>query len=191
MEKCHLVFVSQENCQSDNLSAASALQISLQCCIAGDGVTLCVGVHYEASSPRRIALRFQEAGFSDVRITSLTEALIAPAILPRGWIQQQILLAIKEVSQCMQLLPPMYKQVLKMAVYSLMLCVPIHLLMHLTVRHDLIASCMCMQASLTVPLPFASRQGRSGVGEYLLSFLDESMLVGRAQNGTFVFIRDQ
>lgn len=66
-------------------------------CLAGDGVTLCVGVHYEASSPRRIALRFQNAGFSDVHITSLTEALIAPAILPRGWLQQQILLAIKEV----------------------------------------------------------------------------------------------
>lgn len=65
--------------------------------VAGDGVTLCVGVHYEASSPRRIALRFQNAGFSDVHITSLTEALIAPAILPRGWLQQQILLAIKEV----------------------------------------------------------------------------------------------
>ena len=66
----------------------------------GDGVTFCVGVKYEASSPRRISLRFQEAGFSDVRITSLTEALIAPAILPRGWIQQQILLAIKEVRCC-------------------------------------------------------------------------------------------
>ena len=48
-----------------------------------------------------------------------------------------------------------------------------------------------MQANLKVPLPFASRQGRSGVGEYLLSFLDDTMLVGRAQNGTFVFIREQ
>lgn len=66
--------------------------------MAGDGVTLCVGVNFEASSPRRIALRFQEAGFSDVHITPLTEAFIAPALLPRGWIQQQILLAIKEVS---------------------------------------------------------------------------------------------
>ena len=65
-------------------------------CYVGDGVTLKVGVKYEASSPRRISLRFQEAGFSDVRITSFTEALIAPAILPRGWIQQQALLAIKE-----------------------------------------------------------------------------------------------
>lgn len=66
--------------------------------VAGDGVTLCVGVNYEASSPRRIVLRFQEAGFSDVRITPLTEAVIAPALLPRNWVQQQILLAIKEVS---------------------------------------------------------------------------------------------
>ena len=65
---------------------------------AGDGVTFVVGVHYEASSPRRISLRFQEAGFSDVRITPFTESVIAPAILPRNWIQQQILLAIKEVS---------------------------------------------------------------------------------------------
>ena len=47
-----------------------------------------------------------------------------------------------------------------------------------------------LQASLRVPLPFASRQGRSGTGEYLLSFVDDSMLVGRAQNGTFVLIRD-
>ena len=70
---------------------------------AGDGVTLKVGVKYEASSPRRISLKFQEAGFSDVRITPLTEALIAPAILPRGWLQQQALLAIKEV--CPLLLP--------------------------------------------------------------------------------------
>lgn len=63
---------------------------------AGDGVTVKVGIKYEASSPRRISLKFQEAGFSDVRITPLTEALIAPAILPRGWLQQQALLAIKE-----------------------------------------------------------------------------------------------
>ncbi len=50
---------------------------------------------------------------------------------------------------------------------------------------------LLLQANLKVPLPFASRQGRSGVGEYLLSFLDENMLVGRAQNGTFVFVREQ
>lgn len=50
---------------------------------------------------------------------------------------------------------------------------------------------LLLQANLKVPLPFASRQGRSGVGEYLLSFLDENMLIGRAQNGTFVFVREQ
>lgn len=49
---------------------------------------------------------------------------------------------------------------------------------------------LLVQANLKIPLPFASRQGRSGVGEYLLSFLDDNMLVGRAQNGTFVFIKE-
>lgn len=66
--------------------------------VAGDGVTIKVGVHYESRSPRRIALRFEEAGVSDVHITSLAETLIAPALLPRGWLQQRILLALKEVS---------------------------------------------------------------------------------------------
>lgn len=66
--------------------------------LAGDGVTIKVGVHYESRSPRRIALRFEEAGVSDVHITSLAETLIAPALLPRGWLQQRILLALKEVS---------------------------------------------------------------------------------------------
>lgn len=66
-------------------------------CMAGDGVTIKVGVQYESRSPRRIALRFQEAGVSDVHITNLTETLIAPALLPRGWLQQRILLASKEV----------------------------------------------------------------------------------------------
>ena len=69
-------------------------------CLTDDGVTIKVGVHYESRSPRRIALKFQEAGVSDVHITSLTETLIAPALLPRGWLQQRILLALKEVSHC-------------------------------------------------------------------------------------------
>ena len=92
------------------LSCVKWLDLNCYLCPpAGDGVTLCVGVHYEASSPRRISLRFQEAGFSDVHITPLTEALIAPAILPRGWLQQQVLLAIKEVSLfvcCIQVMLP-------------------------------------------------------------------------------------
>ena len=69
-------------------------------CLADDGVTIKVGVHYESRSPRRIALKFQEAGVSNVHITSLAETLIAPALLPRGWLQQRILLALKEVSHC-------------------------------------------------------------------------------------------
>lgn len=47
-----------------------------------------------------------------------------------------------------------------------------------------------MQLNLNVTLPFARQRRGGGQGDYLLSFLDDTMLVGRAQNGTFVFVRD-
>lgn len=47
-----------------------------------------------------------------------------------------------------------------------------------------------MQLNLNVTLPFGRQRRSGGQGDYLLSFLDETMLVGRAQNGTFVFVRD-
>lgn len=49
-------------------------------------------------SPHRIALTFEEAEVSSVRISPALEALLAPAILPRGFWNQQLLLAIKEVT---------------------------------------------------------------------------------------------
>lgn len=56
-----------------------------------------VGARYEVRSARRIALTFEEAGFGNVRISPILEALIAPALLPRGFISHQLLLALKEV----------------------------------------------------------------------------------------------
>lgn len=64
---------------------------------AGDGVTVKVGARYDVRSARRIALTFEEAGFGNVRISPILEALIAPALLPRGFISHQLLLALKEV----------------------------------------------------------------------------------------------
>ena len=52
---------------------------------------------WTACSPRRIQLRFQEAGASRLRISDALEALIAPALLPRTWLTQQALLALREV----------------------------------------------------------------------------------------------
>lgn len=48
----------------------------------------------------------------------------------------------------------------------------------------------CMQLSVMIQLPFANQRRVGGQGDYLLSFLDDTMLIGRAQNGTFIFIRD-
>ena len=54
---------------------------------------------YEVRSGRRIALTFEEAGISNIRISKELEQFLAPALLPRTWIMHRLLLAIKEVSQ--------------------------------------------------------------------------------------------
>lgn len=66
-------------------------------CPMPDIISLPHDVRWEVRSPQRIALSFQNAGVSDIRITSLLESFIAPAMLPRDSLQQAILLAIKEV----------------------------------------------------------------------------------------------
>lgn len=53
---------------------------------------------YEVRSPHRIALSFEEARVGNIKISPTLEALLAPALLPRGWLQQQLLLAIQTVS---------------------------------------------------------------------------------------------
>lgn len=63
----------------------------------GDGVTITVKATYEVRSPQRIQLIFQEAGIGDLRISGGLEGLLAPALLPRTWLQQRLLLALREV----------------------------------------------------------------------------------------------
>ncbi|KAK9809476.1 hypothetical protein WJX73_001462 [Symbiochloris irregularis] len=67
------------------------------------GITLRVAAEWQPrsapeqqSSAKRIKLRFRSAGVDKVRISSLTESLLAPALLPRGWLQHRILLALEE-----------------------------------------------------------------------------------------------
>ena len=52
---------------------------------------------YEVRSSRRIALTFEAAEVSDVQIGPRVESAIAPALLPRSWINHRVLMAIKEV----------------------------------------------------------------------------------------------
>ena len=50
---------------------------------------------------------------------------------------------------------------------------------------------VCMvQLNLQVPIPSISNmQGGAAVGEYLFTYLDEEMLIGRAEAGTYIFLR--
>ncbi|KAF6249059.1 hypothetical protein COO60DRAFT_1706680 [Scenedesmus sp. NREL 46B-D3] len=108
------------------------------------GATFTVDASYEVRSGRRIALVFEEAHLGKVRISPLLEALLAPALLPRGYLNQQLLLALRE---------------------------------------------------LNLVFPFRSAQqvaqGLGVAAPYLLTYLDEDMLIGRASGtaGTFIFRR--
>ena len=63
-----------------------------------DAVTFTVRATYTVSSDKRIKLRFESARFSDVAISPLAEALIAPALLPRGALQMRLLQALQDAS---------------------------------------------------------------------------------------------
>lgn len=62
-----------------------------------DAVTFTVRATYDVASGRRIRLKFQEARVSDVSISSLAEAVVAPALLPRGQLQMEILQSIRDL----------------------------------------------------------------------------------------------
>ncbi|KAL4439780.1 hypothetical protein ABPG75_002781 [Micractinium tetrahymenae] len=111
-------------------------------------VTLVVEAGWEARTARSIALTFREAGFQDVTLSPALQNLLASPILPRGWWNQQLLLAIKQLS---------------------------------------------LRVPLTTRVPGASSSQQAPVGlNYMLTHLDEDMLIGRAQGngGVFIFTRE-
>ena len=125
------------------------------------GVALKVDADYAKCGARTLSLTFQEARVTEVRISDLAETLIAPALLPRGSINHQILLAIKE----------------------------------LELRFPLRGAVTAMGGPATGDDGGGggsrARSGGAAVGAYLLSYLDETTLIGRASGsgGTFVFER--
>lgn len=56
-----------------------------------------LSISYEVRSPHRISITFNQAEVGQLRISPGLEALIAPAMLPRGSLNHQVLLALKEV----------------------------------------------------------------------------------------------
>ena len=108
-------------------------------------LTLRVGARYTRESSRTLRLYFEEARIGGLRISELTESLLAPALLPRNFLQMRLLQWLRD-------------------------------------------------AEVTFPLR-AGGGGASGrvasAGTYILTFMDNSMLIGRAANsgGVFIFSR--
>jgi len=116
--------------------------------------TFTVDAAYSVRSPLRIALVFEAASLSEVRISAGLEAVLAPAMLPRTWLTQRLLQELRE----------------------------------LNVRLPLTTPSQLGNSS-------SSSEGRSGrmrqrgFGEYVLSYIDDDMLIGTASQGTFIFER--
>ena len=110
----------------------------------------------------------------DIAISPALEAVLAPAVLPRSWLNQQILLAIQEV----RMLCKRHVQRLQCAAYSLAdLRWPAQFRLRLPLQ--------------TRPPGATSRSMPVGGGEYLLTYLDADLLIGRAEQGVFIFSRDE
>lgn len=92
------VISSASNLSGTTHACSSCMACHSQCCCT-TGIHHNAACSYEVRSGRRIALTFEQANVSGVRISPGLEALLAPAVLPRGYLQQQLLLAIKEVSR--------------------------------------------------------------------------------------------
>lgn len=71
--------------------------------VPGNGVTVTVNATYSPSGPRTIKLTFKSVEVGKLRISQAAETLLAPALLPRGSLQQQVLLWFKEV-RCLVIL---------------------------------------------------------------------------------------
>ncbi|GMH33003.1 hypothetical protein BSKO_00837 [Bryopsis sp. KO-2023] len=112
--------------------------------IEDEGVITTVTARYEVLTSKRVYLKFEKAGISDIKISPGLESLIAPAMLPRGDWSRQILMGIQEFA---------------------------------------------FSIPLNRETPFfpSAREG----GNYLLTYLDEDMLIGRASGtgGAFIFNR--
>uniref|UniRef100_A0A7S0S736 Plastid lipid-associated protein/fibrillin conserved domain-containing protein n=1 Tax=Mantoniella antarctica TaxID=81844 RepID=A0A7S0S736_9CHLO len=143
------------------------------------GVALKVDADYTRTGVRTLNLTFQEARVSEVRISDTVEALVAPALLPRGSLNHQVLLAIREL----ELRFPLRGAVTSMGGGG-------------GGGGDVGGSSMGKQSGGVADGAAgdggssSSKRGGVAVGSYLLSYLDEDMLVGRAgAGGTFIFKR--
>jgi len=122
--------------------------------------------------------------------------VLAPALLPRSWLQHQALLSLQQVQ------PLQFCKVLT-CVNRPPLCI-----IHIYIPYiyiwtfdpccDQLASLIVwtfpLQLHISVPLrtPGQRRNGQGNpLGQYQLTFVSDDVLIGRASQGSFVFLREE
>jgi len=118
--------------------------------------------------------------------------VLAPALLPRSWLQHQALLSLQQVPpfqfckvlMCVNRPPFMYHTYIY--IWTFDPCCD-----HLA---SLIVCTFPLQLHISVPLrtPGQRRNGQGNpLGQYQLTFVSDDVLIGRASQGSFVFLREE
>ena len=139
-----------------------------------DSLTATVSARYEARARRRLRLVFDRAALGKAVPSRAAEALLAPALLPRGDLQKDLLLFLRSAEVGV----PLSAQGVAASSPSGAVAGLLGPLLR--------------PARVLVDRVLGSARDAAG-GEYLLSFLDETTLIGRQTaggGGVFVFTRD-
>jgi hypothetical protein len=139
-----------------------------------DSLTATVSARYEARARRRLRLVFDRAALGKAVPSRAAEALLAPALLPRGDLQKDLLLFLRSAEVGV----PLSAQGVAASSPSGAVAGLLGPLLR--------------PARVLVDRVLGSARDAAG-GEYLLSFLDETTLIGRQTaggGGVFVFARD-
>ena len=136
-----------------------------------DSLTATVSARYEARSRRRLRLVFDRAALGGARLSRTAETLLAPALLPRGTLQKNLLMFLRSAEVGV----PLSAEGVAASGGGGAFLEP-----------------LLKPARELVDKVLGTARDAAG-GEYLLSFLDESTLIGRQTaggGGVFVFSRD-
>ena len=138
-----------------------------------DSLTATVSARYEVRARRRLRLVFDRAALGKARPSRAAEALLAPALLPRGTLQKNLLMFLRSAEVGVPL---------SARGVSASFSPP---------SSGAIAGLLRPARELVDRVIGTARDAAGG--EYLLSFLDETTLIGRQTaggGGVFVFARD-
>lgn len=136
-----------------------------------DSLTATVSARYEVRARRRLRLVFDRAALGGARPSRLAETLLAPALLPRGTLQKNLLMFLRSEE---------------------LVGVPLSAQGVSSFSSSGAVAGLLRPARELIDRVLGTARDAAG-GEYLLSFLDETTLIGRQTaggGGVFVFARD-